>query len=77
MRLGQVGQDSPPGGDALADQHTQPERERAATRMQGSITQLLVAGVKTSVRLAAASTGLARIRTPVIVTVRFSSRGAR
>jgi hypothetical protein len=71
-----VGQGSPPGGDALADQHTQPERERAATRMQGSITQLLVAGVKTSIGLAADS-GLARIRTPIMAAVRFSSRGAR
>jgi hypothetical protein len=73
MRPGQVGQDSPPGGDAVADQHTQPERERATTRMQSSITQLLITGVKTSVRPAAGSTGLARIQT----SIRFSSRGAR
>jgi hypothetical protein len=74
---GQTGHKPPPGRDALADEHAEPERERAGACVQGGVRQLLVASVKMSVRLAAGSTGLARIRTPVMAAVRFSSRGAR
>jgi len=40
------GQDTLPGGDALAGQHAQAERERLGARVQGSMTQLFVAGVQ-------------------------------
>ena len=43
---GQAGQGMPPGGDAAAGQHAEPERERLGARVQGSMTQLLVAGVQ-------------------------------
>ena len=43
---GQVGQGAPPGGDALAGEHAEPERERARACVQGGMTQLLVAGVQ-------------------------------
>ena len=68
-RGGQAGKDAPPGGDALAGEHAEPERERGGAGVQGSMTQLLVAGVQP----AAGSTGLAGIR----IRVRFSSRVAR
>ena len=68
-RGGQAGQDAPPGGDALAGKDTEPERERRGAGVQGSMTQLLVAGIQP----AAGSRGLAGIRTGV----RFSSRVAR
>jgi hypothetical protein len=35
-----------PGGDALAGQHAEAERERLAARVQGGMTELLVAGVE-------------------------------
>jgi transposase len=57
------------GGDALAGEHAEPERERVRACVQGSVTQLLVAGVQP----AAGSTSLAGIR----AYLRFSSRGAR
>ena len=60
---------APPGGDALAGQHAEPERERARACVQGGMTQLLVAGVQP----AAGSMSLAGIR----IGVRFSSRVAR
>jgi hypothetical protein len=66
---GQVGQGTPPGGDALADEHAEPERERARACVQGGMTQLLVAGVQP----AAGSMSPAVIR----IGVRFSSRVAR
>ena len=44
--LRQVGQGAPPGGDALAGEHAEPERERGGARVQGGMTQLLVAGVQ-------------------------------
>ena len=56
---GQAGQGSPPGGDALAGEHAEPERERGAACVQGGMTQLLVAGVEP----AAGSMSLAGIRT--------------
>ena len=43
---GQAGQGAPPGGDALAGEHAEPERERARACVQGGMTQLLVAGVQ-------------------------------
>ena len=43
---GQAGQGMPPGGDALAGQHAEPERERLGARVQRGMTQLLVAGVQ-------------------------------
>jgi hypothetical protein len=55
---GQVGQEAPPGGDALAEQDPEPERERARACVQGGMTQLLIAGVQP----AAGNTGLAGIR---------------
>ena len=55
---GQVGQDAPPGGDALAGEHAEPERERARACVQGGMTQLLVAGVQP----AAGNASLAGIR---------------
>ena len=70
---GQVGQDPPPGGDALAEEHAEPERERPGPCMQGSVTELFVPGVQA----AAGSTSLSGIQTPVVVAVWFSSRGAR
>lgn len=72
-----MGHKPPPGRDAVADEHAEPERERAGACVQGGVTQLLVTSVKTSVRLAAGSTGLARIQAPIVAGVRFSSRGAR
>jgi hypothetical protein len=53
-----VSQGAPPGGDALASEHAQAERERRGACVQGSMTQLLVAGVEP----AAGNTGLAGIR---------------
>jgi hypothetical protein len=59
----------PPGGDAGAGQHAEPERECPGARVQGSMTQLLVAGVQP-----AAGTGsLAGIQAGAW----FSSRVAR
>jgi hypothetical protein len=45
-RGGQAGQGMPPGDDAAAGQHAEPERERLGARVQGSMTKLLVAGVQ-------------------------------
>src|ERR1022692_1228385 len=45
----QVDQDPPPGGDALADEHAEPERERAGPCMRGSMTELFVLGVKAGI----------------------------
>jgi hypothetical protein len=59
----------PPGGDALAGQQAQAERERLGARVQGSMTQLLVAGIQP----AAGGGDLASIR----AGARFSSRTAR
>jgi hypothetical protein len=53
-----VGQGAPPGGDALAGEHAEAERERARAFVQGSMTQLLVAGIEP----AAGNMSLAGIR---------------
>src|SRR6266536_610969 len=66
---GQAGQGVPPGGDALAGQHAEAERERLAARVQRGMTQLLVAGIQP----AAGSTVLAGIQAGAW----FSSRTAR
>ena len=66
---GQPGQGMPPGGDALAGQHAEPERERLGARVQGGMAQLLVAGVQP----AAGSGVLAGIQAGAW----FSSRVAR
>ena len=66
---GQAGQGMPPGGDALAGQHAEPERERLGARVQGGMAQLLVAGVQH----AAGGTVLAGIQAGAW----FSSRVAR
>ena len=66
---GQAGQGMPPGGDAAAGQHAEPERERLGARVQGSMAQLLVAGVEP----AAGGTVLAGIQAGAW----FSSRAAR
>ena len=55
---GQAGQGAPPGGDALAGEHAEAERERARACVQGGMTQLLVAGVQP----AAGNMSLAGIR---------------
>ncbi len=68
-RRGQAGQGAPPGGDTLAGEHAEPERERGSAGVQRGMTQLLVAGVQP----AAGSTSLAGLR----AGARFSSRGAR
>ena len=68
-RDGQAGQGALPGGDALAGQHAQAERERLGACVQGGMAQFLVAGVQP----AAGSTSLAGIR----AGARFSSRVAR
>jgi hypothetical protein len=59
----------PPGSDALAGQHAEPERERLGARVQGSMAKLLVAGVQP----AAGGTVLAGIQAGAW----FSSRVAR
>ena len=66
---GQAGQGMPPGGDALAGQHAEAERERLAARVQGGMAELLVAGVQH----AAGGTVLAGIQAGAW----FSSRVAR
>ena len=48
----------PPGGDALAGEHAEPERERGGACVQGGMTQLLVAGIQP----AAGNMSLAGIR---------------
>ena len=58
-----------PGGDALAGEHAEPERERAHASVQGGMTPLLVTGVQP----AAGNTSLAGIR----AGARFSSCMAR
>jgi hypothetical protein len=65
----QAGQRMPPGGDAAAGQHAEPERERLGARVQGGMAQLLVAGIQP----AAGGGDLASIR----AGARFSSRTAR
>jgi hypothetical protein len=52
-----VGQGAPPGGDALAGEHAEAQRERGRAGVQGGMTQLLVAGVEP----AAGNTSLAGI----------------
>ena len=69
LRDGQAGQGMPPGSDALAGQHAEPERERLGARVQGSMAKLLVAGVQP----AAGGTVLAGIQAGAW----FSSRVAR
>ncbi len=59
-----------PGGDALAGEHAEPERERARASVQGGMTQLLVTGVQP----AAGNTSLAG---GIRAGARFSSRMAR
>ena len=66
---GQPGQGMPPGGDAPAGQHAEPERERLGARVQGCMAKLLVAGVQH----AAGGTVLASMRAGAW----FSSRVAR
>src|SRR5262245_15495339 len=66
---GHAGQRVPPGGDALAGQHAQAERERLSARVQGGMAQLLVAGVQPAAR----GGDLAGLR----AGARFSSRSAR
>ncbi len=70
---GQVGQDPPPGGDTLADEHAEPEGERAGACVQGGVTKLFVLGVQAGARPALGSKGLTGIQT----IVWFSSRTAR
>ena len=65
----EAGQGALPGGDALAGQHAEAERERLAARVQGGMAQLLVAGVQP----AAGGGGLAGIQAGAW----FSSRVAR
>jgi len=55
---GQAGQGAPPGGDALAGEHAEAERERGGARVQGGMAQLLVTGVEA----AAGNMSLAGIR---------------
>ena len=69
LRGGQAGQGALPGGDALAGQHAEPERERLRACVQGGMAQLLVAGIQP----AAGGGDLAGIR----AGARFSSRVAR
>ena len=69
LRDGQAGQGALPGGDALAGQHADAERERLRACVQGGMTQLLVAGVQP----AAGGGDLAGIR----AGARVSSRVAR
>ena len=59
----------PPGGDAAAGQHAEPERERLGACVQGGMAQLLIAGIEP----AAGAGDLAGIR----AVARFSSRVAR
>jgi hypothetical protein len=59
----------PPGGDAAAGQHAEAERERLGALVQGSMAELLVAGVEP----AAGGTVLAGIQAGAW----FSSRVAR
>jgi hypothetical protein len=66
---GQPGQGMLPGGDAAVGQHAEAERERLAARVQGGMTELLVAGVQP----AAGSGSLAGIQAGAW----FSSRVAR
>ena len=66
---GQAGQGMPPGGDAAAGQHAEAERERLGALVQGSMAELLVAGVEP----AAGGTVLAGIQAGAW----FSSRVAR
>lgn len=68
-----LGQQAPPGGDALADEHAEAERERARACVQSSIAQLFVLGIQASGQPAAGSIDLAGIR----MFIQFSSRGAR
>ena len=68
-RGGQAGKDAPPGGDALAGEHAEPERERLRACVQGGMAQVLVAGIEP----AAGGGDLASIR----AGARFSSRAAR
>jgi hypothetical protein len=65
---GQAGQGALPGGDALAGQHAEPERERLGACVQGGMAQFLVAGIQP----AAGGGDLAGIR----AVARFSSRVA-
>jgi len=53
-----VGQGPPPGGDALAGEHAEAERERGGACVQGGMAQLLVAGIQP----AAGNMSLAGIR---------------
>jgi hypothetical protein len=69
LRDGRAGQGALPGGDALAGQHAEAERERLGACVQGGMAQFLVAGVQP----AAGGSGLAGIR----AGARFSSRVAR
>jgi hypothetical protein len=69
LRDGQAGQGTLPGGDALAGQHAEPERERLRACVQGGMAQVLVAGIQP----AAGDADLAGFR----AGARFSSRVAR
>ena len=69
LRDGQAGQGPLPGGDALAGQYAEPERERLRACVQGGMAQLLVTGGQP----AAGGGDLAGIR----AGARFSSRSAR
>jgi hypothetical protein len=62
------GQGALPCGDAPGGQHAQAERERLAARVQGSMTQLFVAGVQP----AAGSTSLAGIQAGAWVSSRVA-----
>ena len=58
----------PPGGDAAAGQHAEAERERLGARVQGGMTELLVAGVEA----AAGSTVLAGIQAGAWISSRVA-----
>ena len=68
---GELGEGAVPGGDPPAGEHSQAERERLGTCVQGSVTQLFVAGVEP-----ATGNGVV-ILASIRACARFSSRGAR
>ena len=68
---GELGQGACPRGEALAGQHGQAERERLSPAVQGSVTQVLVPGIRPGT--GGVGVGLGGIR----AGARLTGRGVR
>jgi hypothetical protein len=72
---GESGQGAAPSGHALAGEHGEAQRERLGPRVQGSVTQLFVAGVQPTTGNSVVI--LAGFRAGARFSSRWARRGSR